>query len=1765
MVKRKKFIILAVAIILMPFLENLLGLGQIFGAFAQAEATSGETVLSDPNGRLTVVKDSEEEADGNMVWNLTMRKANDENESSKLKVSLTDETAAQGVTLTGDGFQTSGAALVENDFTDDERKMTITAPVGVTVNLSVDYDLRKEIMPAAKMDSESDSEEDGEPASPVTETTENVISANNTDAGAIQLETPADVLEAKAAEEAAQAEAEAKAAEEAAQAEAEAEAKAAEEAAQAEAEAKAAEEAAQAEADAKSVEEATQAEAEGTEEAAQVENDTPATDDSEKDIEKAAENDTADSDEAEVQGPTFRASSMALTSDMILNSAAGQAEESDVKIITNSKSAYLTDWDARTYNLDIHVKTEGDFISGAARVMLVLDTSGSMDYKLNEDKKAVDGEKSRLDVLKTTAASFINQLKGTNSSVAVVKYGREASAVTTDSTNPTTFTSTNQTTATNASFKSVQSEEDAAGLIATINKLSATGATRSDLGLGLAYHSIKAELASNENDTRPVYVIFMSDGVPTTSSSFDTNVARRAEQWSSMIKGKSKSYTLDNYTLTGIQSITQTYTRHSSKGETWYSWDDVGDFANISKPEASLEATLNLVANQRNLVNDYYIYANTYASQERGNQRTVYRFKVTGKKGSVPMDLPESSYPIQSFFEGEGTSDKPYNDLDYVTFTTERPLLQWKSKPEVYAIQQSSSVATNVKTFMTNVATDATHFLNASAEEELKKIFSDIASKIKSTGVKDVLDKRFEIDESKTAKLEALKAAGMSYVENADGTTTISWDKMPDEKTGIMEIIASIPIKAKDKFAGANAVPTNVSELSGVFIDGTRTPFDITNGKTGEKYNVTGLTNPYVNVKLMDLKPVNTSEGPHEPGADAMDEGVITNGWLAQTQLTDGTDYDSELGAYPVVTTTGIEAYQSKARAFTYHETSNATAVQIGQEKNDETDAGAYADGFGQGAASDDKSKMVGNVAEGNLTHEVKVKAVPEITTNKKSAHLVNWDERVYQVDLTARVDFAQNTADPLVLLVLDASGSMINNNMGGKTRLSVMKDVATGLVTDLSEKVPSADVGVIRFSSSDDTEILSQFVPVKENSSTINQAITDITTDSNQLTRADEGFKLAYQMLTAYKNTDRPVYIMYLTDGVPTRSSTDFNFKIASDAQSYRSLIIGQTSNYSNGTSEKVEKGRYDVDNLKESSIETNWWGQKTTYYHGVATSSSVNPPLGISNTTIYSVLQADNYSGNQGKPYMDFMASDPNKSVKASSADDLKDVFADFLQEIVKPSLVDVVDPHFKLTEKSKADLIAAGATVSEYSEVNGTTITWNEIPLNEPVTKSFQIKAVDSYIGENVVPTNVPGESGINVNGSLTQFDIYAGDTKTDLDTPYVNVKLKPFTGAETSETIWLGQDAKDKGEPTSTTAGEIYGDWRNGVNYGGFASDYPTIVFDDELNAADSKGYEEKPEVSKVYSETGTATAKTLTSSDAAKAYADGYAFTHLSNDKGQVRDNFTTGDFKHTVTIETGAISYLKHLEGLVIPSTVKDFSPTFTVTTDSMSTQSTWNYREHTLALSNLGIGTYTINENTPTGIKAASWKLVVGTEETKYPTELTYTLKSVEGEKEVEVTVLDNYWNDFKIRVQKKDDLGQALLGAEFTLTNVTNPASPGTPAPLGTDGNLSTFDFGGLAPGTYELAETKTPKGHTGLADPITIVIGKDGVVKIDGAGEEWVVEEGSNVITLDVTNKVKGVLPSTGGPGRQMFSMIALILMLSVAGISVIYVHRNRKGGA
>lgn len=158
----------------------------------------------------------------------------------------------------------------------------------------------------------------------------------------------------------------------------------------------------------------------------------------------------------------------------------------------------------------------------------------------------------------------------------------------------------------------------------------------------------------------------------------------------------------------------------------------------------------------------------------------------------------------------------------------------------------------------------------------------------------------------------------------------------------------------------------------------------------------------------------------------------------------------------------------------------------------------------------------------------------------------------------------------------------------------------------------------------------------------------------------------------------------------------------------------------------------------------------------------------------------------------------------------------------------------------------------------------------------------------------------------------------------------------------------------------------------------------------------------------------------------------------------------------------------------------------------------------------------------------------------------------------------VQNYLKNFDLTVNKLGEQGEALSGAEFTLTMLENDDF--APIVRGTDGNLSTFLFENLAPGTYQLEETKNPSTHIMLENPITIVIDDEGNVMVDEDEElaDVVLTSGesNNTISFNVTNKAKTPLPSTGGMGTPIFFILGGVLML-VVGLAVFQVKRNEKG--
>lgn len=160
---------------------------------------------------------------------------------------------------------------------------------------------------------------------------------------------------------------------------------------------------------------------------------------------------------------------------------------------------------------------------------------------------------------------------------------------------------------------------------------------------------------------------------------------------------------------------------------------------------------------------------------------------------------------------------------------------------------------------------------------------------------------------------------------------------------------------------------------------------------------------------------------------------------------------------------------------------------------------------------------------------------------------------------------------------------------------------------------------------------------------------------------------------------------------------------------------------------------------------------------------------------------------------------------------------------------------------------------------------------------------------------------------------------------------------------------------------------------------------------------------------------------------------------------------------------------------------------------------------------------------------------------------------------------------NVFKYTENKTDKTKKdGLPGAVFTLSKKSDGTEPiklidkssnvyrvakrgetGTVATI-TSPKSGKFTIQGLGAGTYYLTETKQPAGYNKLSTPVTVVIDKDGKVKVKN-GDDY-----DEVNRVDVENKTGTVLPSTGGAGTTMIYLIGGALVL---GSGVVLATKRR----
>lgn len=296
-------------------------------------------------------------------------------------------------------------------------------------------------------------------------------------------------------------------------------------------------------------------------------------------------------------------------------------------------------------------------------------------------------------------------------------------------------------------------------------------------------------------------------------------------------------------------------------------------------------------------------------------------------------------------------------------------------------------------------------------------------------------------------------------------------------------------------------------------------------------------------------------------------------------------------------------------------------------------------------------------------------------------------------------------------------------------------------------------------------------------------------------------------------------------------------------------------------------------------------------------------------------------------------------------------------------------------------------------------------------------------------------------------------------------------------------------------------------------------------------------------------------------------------------------------FKTTITTQPGAQNYVLHdkmTEGLTFDENSVNVSLHKKATSDEKTLTKTKDYSVDTTNLESTGpkctfhinftkelcdglkaddtiTVTYsaTLNENAVIagkGYENETWLKYGDSQNTQHKTTTTKTFEMIV----------------FKFYIDKNDsNTEKGLAGATFKLTkdsqdavnigfvktsNETDTDDVYRVAKRGETGTVATitspksgkFTIQGLGAGTYYLTETKQPDGYNKLSGPVTVVIDKDGQVKVKN-GDAY-----DEVTQVKVENKSGTVLPSTGGMGTTMIYLVGAVLVL---GSGVVLATKRR----
>lgn len=836
-----------------------------------------------------------------------------------------------------------------------------------------------------------------------------------------------------------------------------------------------------------------------------------------------------------------------------------------------------------------------------------------------------------------------------------------------------------------------------------------------------------------------------------------------------------------------------------------------------------------------------------------------------------------------------------------------------------------------------------------------------------------------------------------------------------------------------------------------------------------------------------------------------------------------------------------------------------------------------------------------------------------------KTAKVIDWDKRTYQIDITAASKLTSTTSTEQaavadVMMVFDTSGSMLYNTSNSNSDEDGFKKVG-------------------QYKSVKDTLDTTKVYYYTKSIQTVKYRKWSYENAKQPMIYLNG--KWIYYNGTLWNNVDdSSTKTVYTIDssltGLKEAAST---FTTSMAASSTNSRIGIATFNYvGNLVSELTTIGTNKDELVKKIS----------SIYASAGTSPQLGLELALTqleenmqeNVPRYVILFTDGAPSSEGdkaaselqaqklkekgitvytiglklnedtKEWLEDNIASKGCAYPASSVDELKTIFKNIQttithdQDMKNAQIKDVIDPRFVILDDSgnpitsnysgidKGITLTNGGTVYYDKTTGNQYIVWNEQTIpnskNGNWKKSITVKAKDDYIGGNDVPTNISPDSMI-----------HTGYGDAVLPQPKVNVKAE-LKVKNKEVTIYKGDSLPD----TNTVLKEMFDLEGNTSKYNVPESSFTTEWYSDPectTKVTDLTADTETTYYLKVSYDAGVPS----DGRDGSTANTGGNIAGGTDHIVEAVNENDSAKLYGiYTIKVVSGEIQITKKLESALETECTFNFSikdesgseiKTVAITIPAGSTEVKLAGKD----LTNLPRGTYTISEVNSNGYVLTNYQVDETTNcrntrnerQESVTFKLGYETNADSNGKDVDV--IKNYTYDknsggtvgsvtfTNVKATKDWDIVKVstsrnqvkLQGAEFELLKNNTPVYIGT----SNDNGKIIWKKGektvtNLAPGEYVLRETKAPVGYVRSEETWSLSITKGGSLvsytseKTDSTIDTSTITESDSTLHLYFKNETAYALPSAGGTGIYLYMIGGMLLMFAAAWI--LYKNKCRE---